>query len=118
MSYRLTDWALDVEGITPTQKLVLAVLARYCNGVNGSAKCWPSMATLVEKTGYSDRAIQKALAALEDRSLLKRRLGAGKATTVYQLAGREGLSTPAPGHPPPNDVHPTPERRSPHPRTT
>lgn len=129
MSYRLTDWALDVDGISPTQKLVLAVLARYCNGVNGSAKCWPSMATLVHKTGYSDRAIQKALASLEELCLIERRVGSGKATTVYRLAGRdspnrcldlEGLSTPAPGAPPPNDVRgsppnevrPTPERGS------
>jgi hypothetical protein len=86
MSFRLTDWALDVEGITPTQKLVLVVLAHHCNGQTANAKCWPSMAQLEQTTGLTARAIQKALAALESRNLIDRRLGRGRKTTVYYLA--------------------------------
>ena len=89
MSYRLTNWAVTVPGITPTQKLVLVVLAYHCNGVNGSAKCWPSMAQLSDLTGFTERTIQKALADLERRNLIARKLGSGRTTTVYRLAAHD-----------------------------
>jgi hypothetical protein len=77
MSGRLVSWALRLDDLTPTQKLVLVALAEHCNGVNGSAVCWPSMGALVTMTGYTDRAIRKALAEFEARNLIDRKSGDG-----------------------------------------
>ncbi|MBK1732774.1 helix-turn-helix domain-containing protein [Thiococcus pfennigii] len=96
MSYRLTDWALHVRGLTSTQKLVLVALASHCNGHRQERSCWPSMAALCELTALSDRAIRKALAELERRGLIERRSGSGKQTTVYRLVCEGVCDAPDP----------------------
>jgi hypothetical protein len=83
-----------------TEKLVMLALADIAND---DGEAYPSNRLLMERTGLSDRAIQKALTKLQDAGYLGREMRAGR-STIYRLLPSK----------PPNDVHP--ERRSP--RTT
>lgn len=91
-----------------TQKLVLLAL---CDCANDQGECYPSVSALQAKCSLSDRGVQKAVAELESMGYLRRETRNGR-STVYWL-------TPERGSPrttfTPNDVHPTPERRSPPP---
>jgi hypothetical protein len=93
----------DLQGIGSTEKLVLLAIAD--NG-NDQGVCWPSMATLARKTALTERGIQKVLVRLEELRLVGRIERPGR-SNVYQVTIEA----------PPNAVHPTPEPRSPHPRT-
>jgi hypothetical protein len=85
---------------TSTQRLVGLLLAEY---MNGDATAWPSIATLAERTGLSDRAVQNALHALvELRFLAVAREGKGHSTTYQAI-----LPTSAPGADLPRHVVPT-----------
>lgn len=86
MSYRLTAWAAEVRGLTPTQKLVLMMLAHCCNGSAGAAVCWPSQARLAELTGLSERSVRYALRELEARCLIQASAGQGRTSSRYRLA--------------------------------
>lgn len=57
MSMEAIRWARSCRGLTPTQKLVLLVLADAArDGV-----CWMGAAALADDTGLSDRAVRTAL---------------------------------------------------------
>ena len=113
--------------VTPTQKLVLWALADCHNGETG--QCNPSVAYLVEVTGYTARAVGLAIAALEDAKQLSiTRVAGGRSSYELTPHGeRNPRTTFTPErrsvanhvrHHPRTTFLPTPERRSPHPRTT
>lgn len=139
MSIDATRWAWQQQNISPTQKLVLLSMA---DRSGEDHTCWPSIARLSLDTGISGRAIQKAIAALEAMGLVRRMATSGKVNR-YALIGVSSREmehaekmersqsaprtsfTPEPDSPQ-NDVHrtpeagspdPSPEPRSPHPRT-
>ncbi|MBQ9405229.1 MAG: helix-turn-helix domain-containing protein [Desulfovibrio sp.] len=107
MSIDATTWAWKQRGLTPAQKLLLLSLA---DRAEEDHTCWPSLRRLAADTGLTDRGIQKILAELETRGLIRRDMRAGK-STVYTLIGvtsREDMprsATPEPSSPP-NPVHP------------
>lgn len=113
--------------VTSTQKLVLLAL---CDSANDSGECYPSVPTLVQKCSLSDRAVQKAVLELEQLGQLRRELRTGRSTVYWmtpndsappnvvhprtQFTPERGSPTPERrSPPPPNVVHPTPERGSP-----
>jgi len=91
-----------------TAKHVADWLAWHHN--DATRRCDPSIATLCDETCLSDRAVQKAISQLESEGHISviRTLGQ---RSHYLLHPRTTF-TPE-GDSPPNDVHPTPERRSP-----
>ena len=107
--------------LTSTQKLVLLALADNCND---RGECYPSISNLSEKTGLSDRGVQKVISELEKMGFVSRSMRYGR-STLYTLTPERGSPpnvvhpepcspTPEPcSPPPPNVVHPTPERGSP-----
>ena len=68
------EWAKKVtcgtggERITPTEKLVLLLLADYTNAGTGDA--WPTVATLAKFSGLCERSVRYALSGLKDKGLL------------------------------------------------
>ena len=86
MSYNLTSWAWSVTGLSTAEKITLLALADACNGKQRSITCYPSISKIQQQTALSKRAVQRALAALENRALISRTLGTGRTTTMYKLA--------------------------------
>jgi hypothetical protein len=85
---------LAFKAALPTaQKFVLVAL---CDSANDQGECYPSVPTLMAKCSMSDRGIQKAIGELAAAGYLRREFRNGR-STVYWM---------------------TPERGSPHPRTT
>lgn len=91
-----------------TAKHVADWLAWHHN--DATRRCDPSIATLCDETCLSDRAVQQAIRQLENEGHITviRTLGQ---RSHYLLHPRTTF-TPE-GDSPPNDVHPTPEGRSP-----
>lgn len=58
MSMAALRWARASRGITPTQKLVLLILA---DAANADGVCWNAAPSIAEETGLSDRAVRTAL---------------------------------------------------------
>ncbi|MEP0316781.1 MAG: helix-turn-helix domain-containing protein [Hyphomonas sp.] len=78
MSNKAMNWATEC-GVKRAHKLIVMLLADAHNGHTG--ECFPSQATLVEKSGYSESTVQACLKDLEEWKLIKRetkRLGRGK----------------------------------------
>ena len=68
MSLEAVDWALrKVQGISPTQKLVLICLA---NHVGPDGTCWPSQSTVSEYSGLSRETINRTLGSLEKQGII------------------------------------------------
>lgn len=76
MSNEAISWAFQ-QTMSPTCKLVLVALA---NRANDAGECWPSVGTLTDETGLSERAVQNALAALEACGAIDRRERRGTST--------------------------------------
>jgi hypothetical protein len=100
-------WQTD---LPPTERLVLLALA---DCANHEGECWPSIATLVRKTGASERTVQRALRVIEDRKMMQRVVKPGKGVR-YFLDPRQS-DTPA-DLTPPSECRPTPVNLTPHPR--
>ncbi|QOR55262.1 MAG: hypothetical protein SHS37scaffold220_31 [Phage 67_12] len=113
-----------------TQKFVLVAL---CDSANDQGECYPSVPSLAEKCSLSERAVQGAIASLQDCGCVRREFRNGR-STVYWVdptpAVRAPLpksSTPAATAPqgrtsftpaagaPPQQVHPTPADPAPTP---
>lgn len=69
MSVQAISQALKIRGVSPSEKLVLMVLANYADEHNRS---FPSHRRLSEETGLSERTILTVMKALEARELLVR----------------------------------------------
>ena len=100
MSVRIMSvvWGIPM---TPTQKLVLLALADNCNDMG---ECYPSILTICEKSGLSERGVQGAISEMEKMGLVNRFMRKGR-STLYTI-------TPA-GYAPPQEVHHTPAPRAP-----
>lgn len=68
MSIKAINWAIMQEGLAPSPKLVLIVLA---NRANEQFKAWPSIETICRESGLSNRTARRALCELEKASLIE-----------------------------------------------
>ena len=101
MSTRIMSacWPLEMP---PTPKAVLISLA---DNANDEGECWPSLATISERTCFSERAVQNAIKWLESASLITADRSNGRHTRYHLTPA--AYSTPAAGA--------TPARRAPKP---
>jgi Helix-turn-helix domain len=70
VSFRAVIAAIELRGISATEKLVLILAAQYADE---QGKCWPSQATLAAETGLTDRSIRRLLEGLEEKGLIARK---------------------------------------------
>lgn len=116
MSHEATAWAVKVRGITPVQKIALWHLANRHNPDYG---CFPAQATLAHDAEVSLATLNRALAALEQRGLIRRQPRINPETgrqlsTRYLLAcepgfvPRPGTGGPDPDFGPDEDLDPAP----------
>lgn len=100
MSVSWPVWARGVKGLTPSQSLVLFELARLADA-RGVVIC--AVDHLVEATGVARRSVFRALAGLEERGVLSRKMryrGGKQASSRFVLhlsAIRAGASCGARG---------------------
>jgi hypothetical protein len=80
MSFAATLWAWEQQEISSTQKLVLLDL---CDRANAGNQCWPKQLTIARRVRLTERAVCTALAALQQKSLIRRlpRIKFGKRTS-------------------------------------
>ena len=80
MSFAATLWAWKQEDISSTQKLVLLDL---CDRANAAGQCWPKQKTIAGRVRLTERAVCTALAALQQKNLIRRlpRIKFGKRTS-------------------------------------
>ena len=71
MSVKVMTIAWGIEGLDPTQKLVLLKLADNANETDYVA--FPSISTIAKQAGCSTRTVQRHLANLEQRGLIRRK---------------------------------------------
>ncbi|MHB1285524.1 MAG: helix-turn-helix domain-containing protein [Leptospirales bacterium] len=97
MSLQAMDWALrTVQGITPTQKLILICLANHA-GPEGT--CWPSQNIISDYSGLSRETISRNLSDLEKRGFInsvQRRDESGRDLSkiyILNITKEEGLRT-------------------------
>jgi hypothetical protein len=85
MSWKATAYVKEItEGITPSEKLLLFVLADYHNTAKSLA--WPSVPVLAMEALMSERQATRILADLEKKNFIQRiRPTGGHATTMYQF---------------------------------
>lgn len=126
MSVEALKWAFEQEDVPPGPRFVLVALANRANEEGGD--CYPSIAWIKRKTGFSDSTIREYLNALEEQfgklsKAERRRDDGGKSSNEYQLhlmtpptaATRRGVSPAlgggdrrdAAGAPPPGGGHET-----------
>lgn len=69
MTVQAITAALSIAGVSPSEKLLLIVLANYADE---QMKCWPSHSRLAANTCMSERNILRLFTALEAKGLLSR----------------------------------------------
>ena len=92
MSVSWPVWARGVKGLTPSQSLVLFELARLADA-RGVAIC--AVEHLVDATGVARRSVFRALAGLEQRGVLSRKMryrGGKQASSRFVLHSVPGPS--------------------------
>lgn len=110
MSAIASAWALDVDAGTPTNKLVLLVLADRHNKDTG--KCCPSISMIAKDTLLSESSVKRSVRALESLGLLKRetRKRSDRSNTTNQyvlnITGTITACHPATGAPLEPEVEP------------
>lgn len=72
---------LSESTLSPSAKLVGHTLALFMS--ESGSSCFPSQATLVRKTGLSERTVRSATRELEGKGWLQVEVGNGKTTTHY-----------------------------------
>ena len=98
MSNTAKNWAFR-QDLKPVPKLVLVVLA---DTANDQGICWPSIATLADKTGVTRRTVQRAIQLLIRRELITARKryrsdGSCSSNLYRLLLGRGDKLSPTPG---------------------
>lgn len=66
MAGKVVGWAFEqsrLHGLSPTQRFILVAYADNANEADG--KCWPDKEEIVEKTGYSQATVYRAINKLE-----------------------------------------------------
>ncbi len=66
--YHHVNMALDLEGVSGTEKLVLVVLARFANK---EGLAWPRIETIVAKSSLARRTVFKTLSDLRKKGLVR-----------------------------------------------
>lgn len=89
MSVKFLNWAFQLEGLNPTQKVILIALA---DNADDEGHCFPSMATLCRKTGLSAKnTIRNNLKILIEKGYLsvneRVRSNGSKTSNNYTLGG-------------------------------
>jgi hypothetical protein len=89
MSIEALKWAFEQEDVPPGPRFVLVALANRANEEGGD--CYPSIAWIKRKTGFSDSTIRDYLNALEVQfqklsKSERRRDDGGKSSNEYQLS--------------------------------
>lgn len=69
MSVQAITAAFAVQGVSPSEKLVLLALANFADGDN---RCWPSQARLAHDTGLTDRQIRRVFVSLIEAGLMNK----------------------------------------------
>ncbi len=69
MSVHAAKWAWSQDCPSPTAKLVLMALADHANA---DGECWPTMKTVAELAGVSQRSVHNHVKALETAGLVER----------------------------------------------
>lgn len=110
MSIKLMTAVWDREDLASTHKLVLLALADWAND---EGLCWPSINRLAVKASLTTRAVQKAIRALEQMGFVRREEVTGKGNRYWIAIPANHVHPCTTFTPPLNDVHPTPEPRSP-----
>lgn len=110
MSIKLMTAVWEREDLASTQKLVLLALADWAND---EGLCWPSINRLAVKASLTARAVQKAIRSLEDVGFIRREEIAGKGNRYWISIPVNNVHPCTTFTPPLNEVHPTPEPRSP-----
>jgi hypothetical protein len=67
MSVQAITAAFAVQGVSPSEKLVLLALANFADA---EGRCWPSQARLALDTGLTDRQIRRVFVSLIDAGLM------------------------------------------------
>ena len=80
-----------VTGTTPTEQLVLAVLAHIVNDRNGEG--FPSITTIVERSHLGRSTVMRSLDALRDKGLIKWKTG-GRTKNGRVLSNLYALTLP------------------------
>lgn len=111
MSIRIMTAVWEVE-LPDSEKIVLLALADSANDEGG---CWPSMASLARKCSKSDRTVQAAVKALEDKGHITRDVRPGRGV-FYHVHPRSGCTPEEIAPPKPLPV--TPEAASDKPSRT
>jgi Helix-turn-helix domain len=105
MSWQATSAVSPLQGLTPSEKLLLLTIANYAdeNGVS-----WPSQERLAVDTGMTARGVRGILARLEERGLIERQ--ERRRQDGYRASDRIALCLPGLAPPPsPERVSPEPE---------
>lgn len=92
IEYSTKVWA--IKGITPTDKLVLLCLADFANE---RGEAWPSVATIVKKTGLVERTIQASIKRLKASQNLEIKAGAGRKNTNLYIIKNPAADAPRSG---------------------
>lgn len=69
MSNEATNWAWQVEGLQPVERLLLVALADYADE---AWSCFPGQALLAERACCTDRTVRERLRLMEERGLFRR----------------------------------------------
>jgi hypothetical protein len=110
LSIRIIGDVFDLS-LASTDKLVLLAIANYADD---RGRCWPSVATLVKKTGLSERAVQGSVLKLQSGGHLEVIRMPGRSNVFVIHTPAAGAGTPARrAPPPPQQVHPTPAAGAP-----
>lgn len=102
--------------LTPTERLVLLVVASHADNTTGEA--WPGIARIATETGFTTRTVERTIVSLAKAGWLSWRSAASKwSTNVYVVSplvtARAATGTPDTGSgEPPIADRPTPDTRS------
>jgi hypothetical protein len=105
--YTAMKWAYQQKLGGPTKSVLLALV----NRTDSAGKCWPSIATLADDSGFSQRTVKRSLEALVAAGLVTRRPQyntLGRTSNMYTVkvpqAPTYGLTGPNPQAPQAQEV--------------
>ena len=106
MSIEAMTWAIELRGLTPSENLVLFLLANRHN--KDSGLCYPSMSRIAEEGGMARRTVIRAVKSLEKKGLLTIEKTFGK-THHYRLHTSVTVTPVTESHPSQKDTPPVTE---------
>tara|TARA_R110000782_G_scaffold184722_2_gene275047 strand:+ start:583 stop:1221 length:639 start_codon:yes stop_codon:yes gene_type:complete len=95
MSIECLNQAIKTEGLTPTKKLILIILANYADE---KGTCYPSYSHIAKIVGLSDtKNIKRIISELEQRGLLRiqnrKKENGGFTSNLYHMTMGRGVET-------------------------